>query len=167
MFQALKPTDIVVIGQEAASVRLLDENSESVAVDESGQPVSRPTSEALPSNSPTRRLTVHDGSHKDTVLRVWTNSDTIEYQCDQAFEIVNVQQAGWKVYGAPANPFARAMGAPPYQATRTLVAPGVTVWKWTSSVVPTSANNQQYKATFKIGSQLIDPDVVCGDPPPD
>ena len=40
------------------------------------------------------------------------------------------------------------------------------VWTWTSGVVPASANNQQYKATFKIGGELIDPDVVCGDPPP-
>jgi hypothetical protein len=40
------------------------------------------------------------------------------------------------------------------------------VWKWTSGVVPASANNQQYKATFKIRGQKIDPDVVCGDPPP-
>ena len=40
------------------------------------------------------------------------------------------------------------------------------VWKWTSGVVPASANNQQYKMTFEIGGKRVDPDVVCGNPPP-
>ena len=52
-----------------------------------------------------RRLFAHDHHHRDTVLRVWTESDTIEYQCDEQFEIVQVERAGWKIYGAPENPF--------------------------------------------------------------
>ena len=47
----------------------------------------------------------HEEHHADTVLRVWTESDTIEYQCDEPFEIVRVERAGWKIYDAPDNPF--------------------------------------------------------------
>ena len=38
--------------------------------------------------------------------------------------------------------------------------------EWTSGVLPAKANNQQYKPTLKIGREEIDPDIVCGDPPP-
>ena len=34
------------------------------------------------------------------------------------------------------------------------------MWVWTSGLLPATANNQQYKMTFKIDGELIDPDVV-------
>ena len=155
MFDVLEPWDIVAVGQEAASVR---------TVDSKGNPVlGNPTNEGGDTTSApkgTRRLFAHDHHHTDTVLRVWTESDTIEYQCDEEFEIVRVERAGWKIYGAPDNPFA---GRPPYKAT-----PRATdgLWIWRSSVLPATADNQQYKMTFKVNGKLVDPDVLCGNPPP-
>ena len=168
MFDVLKPTDIVVMGSEPASLRVLDKNGKPVAPRAAGAP----NSAAPPSEPSKKHLSPHDERHRDTVLRVWTESDTIEYQCDEAFEIVQMDRAGWKLFGAPDNLFERERGATPYRATKertsTTDAEGnpKLVWKWTSGVVPASANNQQYKSTFKIRGKLIDPDVVCGDPPP-
>ena len=86
MFKELKPTDIVVMGVEAASVRVVDKHGKAVPLDESGQPVPPNTADtrnsAVPSDSPTRKLFAHNDRLKDTVLRVWTNSDTVEYQCE-------------------------------------------------------------------------------------
>jgi hypothetical protein len=168
MLDLLKPTDIVVIGREAASVRVLDKDGKPVPLDENGQRASASTAAAP--NPPTRRLFGHDARHKDTVLRVWTESDTVEYQCDRPFTIEEVKRAGWHIHRSPANPFERERKGTPYTAIqeRTIDASGNLkfVWKWTSGTVPASANNQQYKATFKIDGELIDPDVVCGDPPP-
>ena len=158
MFEALKPTDIVAIGQEAASVRVVDENDEAVPLDESGQPVRRSTARLFP----------HDDRNRDTVLRVWTESDTIEYQCDKEFEIVKVERAGWKIYGSPENLFEPDRpfdGSFTYKAEKRTTG-GKLIWFWKSGVLPARANNQQYKMTFKIGNEKIDPDVVCGDPPP-
>jgi hypothetical protein len=138
MFDVLKPTDIVVMGREPASVRTSDSSG--------------------------KHLGPHDDRNKNTVLRVWTESDTIEYQCDEEFAITNVARAGWKIFGAPDNPFE---GPLPYRAVlKQRAAGGKPLWVWTSSVLPAAANNQQYKATFMIGGESIDPDVVCGDPPP-
>lgn len=168
MFDVLKPTDIVVMGSEAASLRVLSKDGKPVAP----HTADTPNSAALPGEPPKKHLHPHDDRHSDTVLRVWTESDTIEYQCDEEFEIVRMERAGWKLFGAPDNPFERERGATPYKATKeptsTIDADGNPkfVWKWTSGVVPASANNQQFKATFKIRGKLIDPDVVCGDPPP-
>ena len=168
MFDVLKPTDIVVMGSEAASLRVLSKDGKPVAP----HTPDTPNSAAVPSEPTTRHLHPHDDGNRDTVLRVWTESDTIEYQCDEEFEIVRMERAGWKLFGAPDNPFERERGATPYKATKeptsTIDADGNPkfVWKWTSGVVPASANNQQFKATFKIRGKLIDPDVVCGDPPP-
>jgi len=159
MFEALKPTDIVVIGTEPASVRVLDKNGEPVPLDEAGQPVPDRTSEP-----PTRRLCAHDDGHRDTILRVWTESDTIEYQCDRQFEIVRITRAGWKIYNAPDDPFGNSKDG--YKAHKGDDEGRRGLWVWKSGLMPASANNQQYKATFKIGDNLIDPDVVCGDPPP-
>jgi hypothetical protein len=167
MFDVLKPTDIVVMGSEAASLRLLDKDGKPVAPHSADTPNS-----ALPGEPPKKRLDRHDDHNRDTILRVWTESDTIEYQCDEEFEIVRMERAGWKLFDAPDNPFERERGAAPYKATKeptsTMDADGnpKSVWKWTSGVVPATANNQQYKATFKIRDEEIDPDVVCGDPPP-
>jgi hypothetical protein len=172
----LKPTDIVVVGQEPASVRVLDKKGQPVPLDESGQPMARLTAEARdpalpPSDPPTRQLFAHDDRNRDTVLRLWTESDTVEYQCDEPFTIDEVMRTGWNIYGAPDNPFERERGRTPYEATEertstTAAGQPKSVWKWTSGVVPASANNQQYKPTFKIRGESIDPDVVCGDPPP-
>ena len=173
MFEALKPTDIVVMGSEPASVRVLDKDGKPVPLDENGQPVPPDESRQRTSGSTaatTRRLFAHDDRHKDTVLRVWTESDTVEYQCDRPFTIEEVKRAGWHIHRSPANLFARERQGTPYTAVedRTMDASGnlKVVFKWTSGTVPASANNQQYKMTFKIDGELIDPDIVCGDPPP-
>ena len=156
MFEVLKPTDIVVIGQEAASVRVAEEQ------DHAGDARKPPTLE----------LTAHNDRNKDTVLKIWTDSDTVEYQCDEEFKIVEVKQAGWNIYNAPTDPFQKPDQKAPYLASEvtsaTIDAFGnlKSVWKWTSGVVPASANNQQYKMTFEIGGKRVDPDVVCGNPPP-
>jgi hypothetical protein len=142
MFEALKSTDIVVVGLEPASVRTVDSEG----------------------NPKKRELDPHNDRNKDTVLRVWTESDTIEYQCDEPFEIVRVEQAGWKIYGAPDDPF--GIGGP-YTAQQRPRAQGQNpLWVWRSGLLPARANNQQYKMTFRIGGVEIDPDVACGDPPP-
>jgi len=142
MFDVLQPTDIVVIGRKPASL---------LTVDSSGGRASR-------------RLFAHDDGNRHAVLRVFTDSDTIEYQCEEKFEIVRVEKAGWKIYGTADNPF---RGRLPYKAKRTESAGGGrSLWVWTSKKLKLAANNQQYKATFRIGRKLIDPDVVCGDPPP-
>lgn len=141
-FDVLKPTDIVVIGREPASV---------ITIDSSGRRVPR-------------RLLAHDHSNRHTVLRVWTESDTIEYQCEEPFAITKVEKAGWNIFGTPDNPFQEPL---PYEAREMPRASGEKpLWVWKSGVLTAKANNQQYKATFKIGGELIDPDVVCGDPPP-
>ena len=138
MSLTLKATDIVVVGKEPASVR------------GTGQE---------------RRLMAHDHHHTDTVLRVWTECDTIEYQCDERFEITGVERKGWKIYDAPENPF--GLGKADYVAQdKGRDANGKPLWVWTSGLLPASANNQQYKMTFTIDNQEIDPDVVCGSPPP-
>ena len=148
MFDVLEPWDIVVVGREPASVRTV-----------------------VISGKPTRRLVGHEHHDTDTVLRVWIESDTIEYQCDVKFEIVKVERAGWKIYDAPGIPFAN--GPLPYRAERKPRATdGKPIWVWTSSVLPATANNQQYKMAFKIfdengkNGELVDPDIVCGNPPP-
>ena len=174
MFEALKPTDIVVVGREPASVRAIPAPSDSSGVDSSGKPVSaNPTKEGGQTASepkPTRRLFAHDHHHADTVLRVWTESDTIEYQCDRRFEIVKVEKEGWKIYDAPDNPF--GSGKVDYKAQERQLGTGKRQYFWTSSVLPATANNQQYKMTFKIfdengkNGELVDPDIVCGNPPP-
>ena len=139
MFDVLKPTDIVVVGQEPASVCTIKHK---------------------------RHVLAHDDRNKVTVLRVWTESDTIEYQCDVPFEIVRVKKAGWEIYDAPDDPFGNSKDgykAQPRDAAGENQRP---LWVWTSGLLPARANNQQYKMTFKIGDEEIDPDVVCGDPPP-
>jgi len=154
MFEALKPTDIVAIGQEAASVRVVDKH---------GKPVSLNTAKK-PGRKAKRRLFGHDDGNKDTVLRVWTKSDTIEYRCEVPFTIVAVEKAGWKIHGSADNPFANKK---PYKAQQVEgTKGGKPLWVWKSSPLRATANNQQYKMTFKIGKELVDPDVVCGDPPP-
>jgi len=142
MFDVLEPTDIVVMGQEPASL---------ITIDSSGRRVPR-------------RLLAHDEGNRHTVLRVWTGSDTIEYRCEEKFAITKVEKAGWKIHDTPDNPFQEPL---PYEAKEMPRASGQKpLWVWKSGVLTAKANNQQYKATFKIGGKLIDPDVVCGYPPP-
>src|SRR5262245_32453988 len=69
MFDVLEPTDIVVIGREPASVCTIDRSGKRVP----------------------RRLLAHDEGNRPTVLRVWTDSDTIEYQCEKKFAIIRVE----------------------------------------------------------------------------
>lgn len=154
MFDLLEPTDIVVIRQQPASVRTVDEKE---------KPVSAEVAQQSPRGL-TRKLFAHSHEHTDTVLRVWTESDTIEYQCDEPFTIVEMKRAGWKLHGTPEDPFTNTK---PWEAKKRDRAQGEKdLWVWTSSPLPASANNQQYKMTFEIDSRKIDPDVVCGNPPP-
>jgi hypothetical protein len=159
MLEALTPTDIVVVGRETASVR---------TVDSSGKPVSanatKQEGQTASEEKPEPRLFAHDDRHRDTVLRVWTESDTIEYQCDVEFKITKVERAGWKIHGAPPDPFG---GAPPYNAKQISPEGGGSFWARTSSALPATANNQQYKMTFEINGKKVDPDVICGFPPPE
>ena len=154
MFEALESTDIVVVGTEPASVCL---------VDDSGKPVS-PESPKVKAKTLIRKLLNHDEANRYAVLRVWTDSDTIEYQCDEPFEIVRVEKAGWKIDGTLDDPFGNSENG--YRAHKENAEGEEEVWVWRSGLLPAAANNQQYKATFKIGGKLIDPDVVCGSPPP-
>ena len=165
MFDVLERFDIVVVGREPASVRTIDSSGKPVSANptkEGGQTASEP--------KPTRRLFAHDHHHTDTVLRVWTESDTIEYQCERRFEIVKVEKEGWKIYDAPDNPF--GSGKVDYKAQERQLGTGKRQYFWTSSVLPATANYQQYKMTFKIfdengqNGELVDPDIVCGNPPP-
>ena len=171
MLAALDPTDIVVLGRKVASVRNVDSH---------GNPVpANPTTEAgqnAPQPKGTHRLFAHNHEHRDTVLRVWTESDTIEYQCDRPFEVAQPEVAGWRIYDSPENLFERSGDAPYVAKEIAGVTPGTSLWSWTSSVIPAKADNQQYKMTFKIFEkddrnregrfEEIDPDVVCGNPPP-
>ncbi len=87
------------------------------------------------------------------MLRVWTESDTIEYQCEERFAIVRVERAGWKIYDAPENPFGQRGAALPGRAKGQAPTAGKPHWVWKSGLLPATANNQQYKMTFKIDGQ--------------
>ena len=76
-----------------------------------------------------------------------------------------MKRAGWKMYDAPDNPFGNErcdLQGPAKESRngRKHYLSG------TSGLLPATANNQQYKMTFLIDGKKVDPDVVCGDPPP-
>lgn len=129
----LKPTSIIVIHDEPASF--------------------------LPNDT----LIAHDPrGHRETILRVWTESDRIEWQSDRLFKIVKIDKAGppaVTISDAPKDPFYSGM---PYVGA--LV--GEKDYKIQSSKLMASANNQQYKISLQVDDRVVDPDIICGSPPP-
>jgi len=141
--QRLEPTSIIVVRDQATSY----------------------TNVAPRNKPPDMKLLRHDpNGHKETVLRVWTESDRVEWQAAQAFEITNIQKApapGFQAAGAgvPANPFYDAVT--PYAAKES-----GGFYTIQTSTARKEANGQQYKITFRIAGRLVDPDIACGFPPP-
>jgi hypothetical protein len=107
-------------------------------------------------------LVQHDDAIRHAAIRVFTESDVIEWECNEAFTIESTEKADhpiWQKNGTPDNPF---YTGPPFDGER--LSNGR--FRARSSKTRAEANDQQYKAFIKIGDRLIDPDYVCGDPPP-
>ena len=107
-------------------------------------------------------LVPHDQAIKHAAIRMYTESDQIEWECDQAFEIVSTEKAHqpiWYQPGTPDNPF---LTGPPFMGE----CGSDTRYRARSSQTSAAANGQQYKVTIRIGGRDIDPDYVCGSPPP-
>jgi hypothetical protein len=111
-----------------------------------------------------RTLVPHDEAIRHAAIRVFTESDVIEWECDQAFEIASTKKAEhpiWQKDGTPDNPF---FTGPPFEGERL----SDNRFRARSSKTRAEANDQQYKVFIRITSddRLIDPDYVCGNPPP-
>jgi hypothetical protein len=110
-----------------------------------------------------RELVPHDRAIRHAAIRVFTESDIIEWRSDQPFTIVSTEKAEepiWSVAGTPENPF---YSGPPFEST---VDPG-NRHQARSSKTKQAANGQQYKVSIRLeDGRLVDPDYVCGDPPP-
>ena len=111
-------------------------------------------------------LVPHDDAIKHAAIRVYTESDVIEWECNKAFAIDSTKKADnpiWQKDGTPGNPF---YSGPPFDGERLTD----TRFLARSSKTRAEANDQQYKVFIKIkiesGDRLIDPDYVCGNPPP-
>lgn len=107
-------------------------------------------------------LVPHEAAVREAAIRVFTESDVIEWVCDQAFSIVSTGKAHnpiWREPTAPDNPF---YTGPPYDAEYG----ADTRYRAQSTKTRKEANGQQYKVSIRIGNRLIDPDYVCGSPPP-
>ena len=97
---------------------------------------------------------------RETVLKVWTESDVIEWQSDRPFAIVTIEKAeppAPSVASAPKNPF---YGDIPFNA-----ASSDSTYKYQTPKLRASANGQQYKISLRIDGRLVDPDIICGSPP--
>jgi hypothetical protein len=106
-------------------------------------------------------LVPHDEAIKKSMVRLWSELDIIEWECDRPFVIVDLRKAhnGFYVNAlAPDDPF-HVM--PPYKSDISGARHRVV-----SSAMKTSANNQQYKFRIQVNGEIFDPDVVCGTPPP-
>jgi hypothetical protein len=107
-------------------------------------------------------LVAHDMAIKHAAIRVYTESDQIEWECDRAFTIASTEKAHnpiWYQPGTPDNPF---YAGPPFVAE----CGSDTRYRARSSTTTAAANGQQYKVTITIGGRDVDPDYVCGNPPP-
>ena len=109
-------------------------------------------------------LVPHDNAIRHAAIRVFTESDVIEWECDEAFAIASTTKAEdpiWQKDGTPENPF---YTGPPFDGEPL----SNNRFRARSSKTRAEANGQQYKVFIKIttGDRLIDPDYVCGDPPP-
>jgi hypothetical protein len=107
-------------------------------------------------------LVPHDYAIRHAAIRLYTESDVITWECDRPFRIVSTEKVSdplWQAQGSPDNPF---YVGPPFDGN-----PVSDVrYKAESSTTKAAANGQQYKVTIMIGDRLIDPDYVCGSPPP-
>jgi hypothetical protein len=106
------------------------------------------------------RLVDHDDAIPHSMIRMWTESDVIEWEADTPFVILSVVKAepATAIYSrddSPDNPF---YVGPPYASDSHHVV--------RSSIVKDTAHDQQYKVSIQIGGRTIDPDFVCGSPPP-
>jgi hypothetical protein len=97
---------------------------------------------------------------------VWTESDRVQWQCSQPFEVIRIEKApspGFQALGpgVPTNPFHVALT--PYASHQ---EGGRHVIQ--TSTARREANGQQYKITFSLSltKRVVDPDMVCGEPPP-
>jgi hypothetical protein len=107
-------------------------------------------------------LVPHNAAIAEAVIRVWTESDTIEWMSEQAFAIVSTQKADHPIWDRPGTPNDPFHTSPPFDA-----APGADGrYRAQSSTTRKEANGQQYKVTISIANRLVDPDYVCGSPPP-
>ena len=109
-----------------------------------------------------RKLVPHGSAIQEAAIRVYTESDVIEWESDQAFTIVSTEKSHnpiWHQGGTPDNPF---HSGPPFVSSSGNGA----YHRARSSMTRSEANGQQYKVSIRIGGRLIDPDYVCGDPPP-
>src|SRR5262249_4644048 len=111
---------------------------------------------------PNQKLVSHDPSGvRETVLHVWTESDTIEWQSDRPFEITRVAKAGPPQRGtqdtAPENPFKSGF---PYSGL------AATNYRVQSSQLSRSPNNRQYKTSTTTDAPLSAPAFRGGAPPP-
>lgn len=109
-----------------------------------------------------RTLVPHDVAIRHAAIRVYTESDVIEWESDRAFTIVSTEKAHnpiWYKDGTPDNPF---YSGPPFESR----CGSGTHHRARSSTTRQEADGQQYKVSIRIGDRLIDPDYVCGTPPP-
>jgi hypothetical protein len=109
------------------------------------------------------RLVPHDAAIQHAAIRMFTESDVIEWQSDAPFEIVSTEKVDkpiWSKGGSPDNPFYEG---PPFDGGG---CGQDAIYRARSSKTKDAANGQQYKVTIKIGNRLVDPDYVCGNPPP-
>jgi hypothetical protein len=107
-------------------------------------------------------LVPHDYAIRHAAIRMYTDSDTIAWECDQPFTIVSTEKVTepiWCANGTPDNPF---YSGPPFCGQPV----GNGCFRAESSMTMAAANGQQYKVSIMIGDRLIDPDYVCGSPPP-
>src|SRR6266487_1759846 len=110
-----------------------------------------------------RELVPHDIAVRHAAIRVFTESDIIEWESDQPFTIVSTEKAVnaiWSEDGTPTNPF---YSGPPFEST----GDTANQYRARSSKAKQAANGQQYKVSIRLNDgRLVDPDYVCGDPPP-
>ncbi len=109
-----------------------------------------------------RTLVPHGSAIREAAIRVYTESDIIEWESDQAFTIVSTEKSHdpiWYKDGTTDFPF---YSGPPFESSSGSGA----YHRTQSSTTRREANGQQYKVSIRIGNRLIDPDYVCGDPPP-
>jgi hypothetical protein len=110
-----------------------------------------------------RKLEDHDLAIRHAAIRMFTESDVIEWESDAPFSIESTAKAEnpiWHRDGTPDNPFHTG---PPFDS-----APHDNGrHKARSSTTTKDANGQQYKVSIRLSDgRLVDPDYVCGDPPP-
>jgi hypothetical protein len=103
------------------------------------------------------KLVDHDSTEHQPI-RMWTESDIIQWECDRPFVILSVDKFTRSGYQSPGSPDTPFYLRPPYASDSSHVA--------RSSIAMGAANNQHYKARIRVGGNTLDPDIICGFPPP-